>query len=82
MLAEEIIPDGKFNQPQLDLLRMFSKPFPDEEWTEIKDLLSAYFMEKASEEMDNLFKQKGWGDDKIKEWSGTHMLTPYNKNDQ
>lgn len=39
---------------------MFSKPFPDEEWTEIKDLLSAYFMEKASEEMDNLFKQKGW----------------------
>ncbi len=87
MLAEEIIPAGKFTRPQLELLRMFylvivTKKFPDDVWVEIKDLLSAYFMEKASGEMDNLFKQEGWGDDKIKEWTGTHIRTLYNKNDQ
>ncbi len=82
MLAEEIIPAGKFTQPQLELLRMFSKKFPDVVWVEIKDLLSSYFMEKASAEMDNVFEQKGWGDDKIKEWADTHMRIPYNKNDQ
>jgi hypothetical protein len=27
MLADEIIPTGKFTQPQLELLRMFSKQF-------------------------------------------------------
>lgn len=78
MLAEEIIPTGKFTQPQLELLRMFSHQFPEKVWMEIRDLLSAYFLKKATEEMDNLFKQKEWGDDKIKEWAQTHMRTSYN----
>lgn len=78
---EEIIPTGKFTQPQLELLRMFSKQYPEKVWSEVKDLVSKYFMEKASAEMDNLFEQKGWGDDKITEWINEHMRTPYNKKD-
>lgn len=49
------MPTGKFTQPPLELLRMFSKQYTEKVQTEIKDLLSTYFMEKASEEMDNLF---------------------------
>ena len=79
MLAEEIIPGGKFTQPQLELLRMFSKEYPDKVWFEIKDLLSKYFMDKAIEEMDSLFEKQGWNQDKINEWSDTHMRKPYNK---
>jgi hypothetical protein len=78
MLAEEIIPTGKFTQPQLELLRMFSKQFPEKVWVEIKDLLSKYFMDKATEEMNQLFEQQGWNEDKINEWATTHMRTPYN----
>lgn len=81
MLAEEIIPTGKFTEPQLELLKMFSRQFPEKVWVEIKNMLSGYFLQKATEEMDELFKQKGWGADKIKEWAETHMRTPYRKND-
>jgi hypothetical protein len=81
MIAEEIIPSGKFTQPQLELLKMFSRQFPDKVWVEIRDLLTRYFMENAIEEMDNLFDQKDWDEDKINEWSTTHMRTPYNKMD-
>lgn len=79
MIAEEILPSGKFTQAQLELLRMFSKQYPDEVWVEVKDLLSKYFMDKASEEMDNLFEQKEWGEEKIKEWASEHMRTSYQK---
>ncbi|GAB3419781.1 hypothetical protein [Niabella aquatica] len=82
MIAEEILPTGKFTQPQLELLRMFSRQYPDKVWIEVKDLLSKYFMEKASEEMDNLFEQQGWGEEKIKDWAAEHMRTPYNKKDE
>jgi hypothetical protein len=81
MLAEEIIPGGKFTAPQLELLKMFSREMPETVWVEIKDMLSAYFLQKATEEMDNLFKEKGWGEEKIKEWSHTHMRTTYKQND-
>jgi len=35
-------------------------------------------MDKATEEMNQLFEQKGWNEDKINEWATTHMRTPYN----
>lgn len=77
MVVEEVFPTGKFNQAQLELLRMFSKEYPDNVWIEVKDLLSKFFMEKATEQMDELFEQKGWDEEKIKEWSKNHMRTPY-----
>ena len=79
MIIEELLPSGKFTQAQLELLRMFSKQYPDKVWVEVKDLLSKYFMEKASEEMDNLFDQKEWGEEKIQEWGSEHMRTLYQK---
>jgi len=79
MTTEDIIPTGKFTQTQLELLRMFAKQYPEKVWVEVRDLLSKYFMEKASEEMDNLFEQKGWNEDKINEWAKEHMRTAYNK---
>jgi hypothetical protein len=82
MIAEEIIPTGKFTQPQLELLQMFSKQYPEPVWMEIRALLSRFFMEKASTEMDNLFDQNGWTEDKINEWAKEHMRTPYNKTEE
>ena len=82
MILEDISPSGKFTQPQLELLRMFSKQYPEKVWIEVKDLLSKYFMEKASEEMDMLFDQNEWGDNKIQGWATEHMRTPYQKKDE
>ena len=77
MEVKEIIPTGKFTKAQLDLLKLFSREVPEENWIEIKTLLSNYFAEKASDEMDKLFEQNGWGEKKIEEWSKEHMRTPY-----
>lgn len=77
MMIEELIPSGKFTQPQLELLRMFSKQYPDRIWVEVKDMIAKYLMEKATEEMDNVFNENGWGEEKVQEWSKEHMRTSY-----
>ncbi len=77
MGTAEITPEGKFTEAQLDLLKLFSRNIPDNEWIEIKHLISKYFAEQATKEMDHFFEEKGWGKEKIKEWSEEHMRTPY-----
>ncbi|SFQ17335.1 hypothetical protein [Parafilimonas terrae] len=77
MEVKDIIPTGKFTKAQLDLLKLFSREMPEENWIEIKTLISKYFAEKASDEMDKLFEENGWGEEKIEEWSKEHMRTPY-----
>ena len=79
MEVADILPSGKFTRPQLDLLRMFSANIPDEDWEAIREQIKHYFAQKAVEEMDKLFDEKGWGDGKIDELLNTHMRTPYKK---
>ena len=44
---------------------------------EIKQLLSNYFADKASEEMDRLWDENNWTEETMKEWSNEHLRTPY-----
>jgi hypothetical protein len=62
---------------QVELLQLFRFELDNAQLQEIKALLSAYFAQKATEEMDALFEEKGWGDEKIDEWSQEHMRTKY-----
>ncbi len=77
MEADEIMPSGRFTIAQLDLLKMFSAKIPDEDWEAIRDYAKRYFAQRATEEMDKLFEEKGWGKEKIEEWANTHMRTTY-----
>jgi hypothetical protein len=77
MEVKEIIPTGRFNKVQLELLKMFAKDIPEEDWEAIRDFAQQYFLAKATKEMDKLFEEKGWGDEKIEEWSKAHYRTPY-----
>ncbi len=79
MEVKDIIPTGRFTKAQLDLLKMFSVNLLEKDWEAIRDLAQQYFIEKAREEMDNLFEEKGWGGEKIEEWSKAHFRTPYKK---
>lgn len=67
----------KLSNLQLELLKVFSFELSDEQIREIKSLLSAYFAEKVTSEMDELFKTNNWGEEKIAEWSKEHMRTKY-----
>ena len=75
MEVKEIIPTGKFTKPQLELLKMFATDIPEKDWEAIRDLAKNYFASKLTEEMDKLFEEKGWGDEKIEEWSTAHFRT-------
>lgn len=55
---------------------MFSADISEKDWEAIRDLGKKYFAAKA---MDKLFEEKGWGEEKIEEWSKAHFRTPYNK---
>lgn len=60
---------------QLELLKMFSLPLKDDQIREIKALLSRYFAEKASEEMDKLWDENKWTDETMRAWSQEHTRT-------
>ncbi|MBV6426800.1 MAG: hypothetical protein KIPDCIKN_01313 [Haliscomenobacter sp.] len=60
---------------QLELLKMFSIPLQEDQLKEIKELLSRYFAEKATEEMDRLWEQNNWSDETMREWTNEHMRT-------
>ncbi len=79
MEVKEIIPSGRFNKVQLELLKMFSADIPEKDWEAIRDLAKKYFASRLTEEMDKLFEENRWGDEKIEEWSKAHFRTPYKK---
>jgi hypothetical protein len=60
-------------------LKCFQKEIPGSDWEAIRDYAKHYFAEKATIEMDKLFEENDWGEEKITEWANTHMRTPYTK---
>jgi len=77
MEVKEIIPTGRFNKAQLELLKLFAADIPEEDLEAIRNFAQQYFLSKAREEMGKLFEEKGWGDEKIEEWSKAHLRTSY-----
>ena len=49
----------------------------DEQLLEIKSLLTNYFAQKATEEMDKIFEENNWGHEQIDKWANEHMRTKY-----
>jgi hypothetical protein len=62
---------------QLELLKTFSRPIPDEQVMEIKQLLADYFARKVDEGVDALFTEKGWDSSTVENWLNDHDRTPY-----
>lgn len=64
---------------QLEILKTFSRPLPENQLLEIKQLLTDYFAKKVDDGVDELFEKHGWGTEKIDEWLGKHSRTSYEK---
>jgi len=60
---------------QLELLQTFRYELSEAQLVEIRDLLTRYFAEKVSDEIDALFEANDWGDETIEAWSEEHMRT-------
>ena len=62
---------------QLELLKTFSRPIPDDQVLEIKQLLANYFAQKVDEGVDALFAEKNWDATTVENWLTDHNRTPY-----
>lgn len=69
----------KLTNLQLELLKVFRFDLSDKQLKEIKSLLVAYFADNVSNEVDKLFEEQDWGEDKIEEWSKEHMRVKFKK---
>lgn len=65
-----------FSNLQLELLKLYSDKVSDEDLLAIKELISKYFLEKAKDEADRIWKEKNWN---AKELLKEHRRTPYRK---
>jgi len=53
---------------QLELIKLFSLDVSEDELKDIKRMLSKYFADKATDEMDRLWEKNGWSNEAMDEW--------------
>jgi len=53
---------------QLELLKIYSFNISDEQLSEIRGILTQYFADKATAEMDRLWDENGWTNETMDEW--------------
>lgn len=75
MTGQETI-SQPLNNAQLELLKLFADDVPEEDLVAIKALISKYFLEKAKDEADRLWEEKGLDSDELLK---EHRRTPYRK---
>lgn len=65
--------ESSLNNTQLEILKMFRYDLPQEQWDELRTMIAQYFADKVTKEVDALWDEKGWSEEKMKEWSKEHM---------
>ena len=66
------------NQAQMDFLRLLAHFTKEEEVKELNDLVCEYYARRVDEEMDKLWEEGKWNEEKIEETLKEHLRTPYN----
>lgn len=69
--------NSHFSPYQLKIIDLMSQVKDDQQMSEISDLLSNYFAQKAIEEVDKLWDEGVISEQTIEEWKHEHMRTPY-----
>lgn len=63
-----MIIDKPLTNLQLELLKLYSMELSEDQLLEVKRLLANYFAERASDEMDRLWEERGWNDETMEQW--------------
>ncbi len=66
------------NQAQMDFLRLLSHFKTEEQVKELNALVCQYYARKVDEEMERLWDEGKWNQEKIETTLQEHLRTPYN----
>ena len=50
----------KLSKAQVELLALFERDVPDEDWIEIRRIIARYFADKATRAADKVAEEQGW----------------------
>jgi len=64
---------GALNDIQLEILKLFSHEYSEEDLKEIKSLLVAYLSEKTVREADKAFDRKNYSLEVFEKWKKEHF---------
>ena len=62
-----------FNQTQIEILRMFEFHKSEEDLQRLKRLLVDYLFQRATEEADRVWDEKGYTAETVEQWKHEHM---------
>lgn len=65
------------NEAQLSVLRLLATMKSVEEVHELRQIISNYYAQKATEEMDRLWESGEWSEEKNEAVLKEHLRTPY-----
>ena len=65
------------NEAQLSILHLLSTMNTVEEVHELRKVISSYYVQKATEEMDQLWESGRWSEEKNEAVLKEHLRTPY-----
>ena len=65
------------NEAQLSVLRLLATMKSVEEVHELRQIISNYYAQKATEEMDRLWESGEWDEEKNEAVLKEHLRTPY-----
>ena len=68
----------KLSNLQLELLKVFSYQLNNQQLSDIKNLLTNYFAQQATQEMDKLWEENNWDNDTMVDWANEHLRASYN----
>lgn len=60
--------DKPLSNLQLELLKLYSQNLSDEDLVAVQRMLARFFADRASDEMDRLWEDKGWSNETMDEW--------------
>lgn len=67
-----MVAPAKLTNLQVELLQTFAYSLPDEQLTEIRQLLAQYFLAKTDAEMDKLWQENDWNEETVEAWAKGH----------
>lgn len=65
------------NKAQIGIMRLLAHFNTEEQVKELNDLICSYYARKVDEEMDRLWDEGKWSQEKIEETLHEHLRTPY-----